>query len=58
MEKISLIGNRYGRLTVVELAEKRKRKDRKGYNYYYLCQCDCGNTKIMKKLKVISLVKR
>lgn len=49
MEKISLIGNRYGRLTVVELAEKRKRKDRKEYNYYYLCQCDCGNKKIVGK---------
>lgn len=34
----SLIGKRFGRLTVIERAEN------KGKHIYYLCVCDCGNT--------------
>ena len=39
--KNSKVGNRYGRLTVLEI-DKSKIGGRQGY--YYICQCDCGNT--------------
>ena len=38
--KNSKIGNRYGRLVVLEI-DKNRYKKRQGY--YYICQCDCGN---------------
>jgi hypothetical protein len=37
---LELIGQRFGRLTVVE----RQDKDNKA-NWRWLCRCDCGNTK-------------
>lgn len=37
MKKINIIGNKYGRLTV--LSENGK----KGKNILWLCKCDCGN---------------
>ena len=41
--KINEIGNRYGRLTVIDLANS----DNQGHAYWR-CICDCGNTKICK----------
>ena len=41
-QKINEIGNRYGTLTVIEEA-----KDKNGRSAQ-LCQCDCGNTKIVR----------
>lgn len=37
-----MTGQRFGKLTVIELAEKDKRGECK-----WLCKCDCGNTKIV-----------
>lgn len=34
-------GDRYGRLTIISEAEKR------GNYRYFLCKCDCGNTKVI-----------
>lgn len=41
--KPTLVGERYGRLTVVELdhVEKSRR--------YWRCQCDCGNTTVVRE---------
>lgn len=38
---INLVGQRYGRLVVLEQAESHKGR------IAWLCQCDCGNTKIV-----------
>lgn len=40
-----LTGKRYGRLLVVELAEKPQNKATKGK--YWRCICDCGNEKVV-----------
>lgn len=37
----NIVGNRYGRLTVIEHAGTKKECS------LWLCQCDCGNTKIV-----------
>ena len=37
----NIVGNRYGRLTVIEYAGTRKECS------LWLCRCDCGNTKIV-----------
>ena len=38
---MNIIGDKYGKLTILEFVEKRKRR------FYYLCRCDCGNTTIV-----------
>ena len=43
-----LTGEKYNRLTVLRLAEKR------GKNYYYECQCDCGNKKLIRAGQITS----
>ena len=44
MRKIE-IGERFGSLVVVEEVPRDRRPSQNGR--YYLCQCDCGNTKII-----------
>jgi hypothetical protein len=48
MEMIE-VGKKYGRLTVLELAYKKRRPSRptNGWEWYWLCLCDCGNKKII-----------
>jgi hypothetical protein len=46
---IDEVGNRYGRLTVIERAENTP--DRKAQ---WLCKCDCGNTGIFQGTKLRS----
>jgi hypothetical protein len=43
------IGKKYSRLTVLELAYKKRRPSRpnKGWEYYWLCLCDCGVKKVI-----------
>ena len=36
----SLVGNRFGRLTVISFSHRDKH-----HNYHWLCKCDCGNEK-------------
>ena len=46
-----LTGKRFGRLTVIRLYNKKQmyRNNKKcGFEYYYLCKCDCGNEKIIR----------
>lgn len=45
-----IIGEKFNKLTVVELVKIEERKDRKNaYNYFYKCICDCGNETIILK---------
>lgn len=41
----NLIGQRFGRLVVLERAEN------KNSHVYWLCQCDCGNKTVAKNGK-------
>lgn len=47
----NLIGQRFGRLTVIELHHREqvfnKRGIKKGYKNYWLCKCECGNEKVI-----------
>ena len=43
-------GSRYGRLVV--LREEKKPSD--PHHHYYLCQCDCGNTKLIRDRSLCS----
>ena len=42
-----MIGEKYGRLTVVQSAERKNREDT------WLCKCDCGNTTIATKSDLV-----
>ena len=44
MKRYKLEGRRFGKLTVIEYTDKR----------YWLCKCDCGNTKIVRTDRLIS----
>ena len=50
MKLIDLTGNRYGKLTVIKRDFSHKVKNKRTF---WLCRCDCGNTKIVdgQKLK-------
>lgn len=39
---------RFGKLTVLKLQTTKKHKT------YWLCQCDCGNTKVIRKDHLLS----
>lgn len=39
----NLIGQRFGKLTVVGLSDERSKERRR----MWICQCDCGKTKIV-----------
>ena len=45
MKSIDIIGERFGRLVVVDFYKGND----KPQNKYLICQCDCGNTKIVQK---------
>lgn len=52
MSKIfDLIGKKFGRWTVIELHDVIQRYTKNGVkdgkDYYYLCQCECGNTSVV-----------
>jgi hypothetical protein len=47
----NLIGQKFGRLTVIEYAGKGLTKDRTSR---WLCRCDCGNEKIVTRLNLIN----
>ena len=44
-----LTGQRFGKLVVLEFAGKTKRNDA-----LWLCQCDCGNQKILERKHLMS----
>lgn len=45
----NVVGQRFGRLTVISLDHKDKR-----HEAYWMCQCDCGNTKVVSGNKLRS----
>lgn len=44
---IDISGDKYGKLTVVKLSHKVK--NRWGSKTYWLCKCECGNHKVVRK---------
>lgn len=40
--KVDLVGQKFGRLTVIKFINKGK------YKYYWLCKCDCSNKTIVR----------
>lgn len=47
-----LRGKKFNRLTVLELFEKKQfyfNGKKRGYIRYWLCQCECGNTKVIRE---------
>lgn len=44
----SLVGNKYGRLTVIEHSHHVVAKNGKGTKHYWKCLCECGNEKIVR----------
>lgn len=48
IDPYDIVGNRYGRLTVMEYVGADDR-----YNYFYLCKCDCGNEKVIVRRSLI-----
>jgi hypothetical protein len=50
MRRINLIGERFGKLVVIEFSETRKEKGR--YKAYWLSQCDCGNQVVVQSIRL------
>lgn len=48
-----MIGRRFGRLVVLQLDKEQTEKN-KGHAKSYLCQCDCGNTKTVRKSNLLN----
>lgn len=46
------IGKKYGRLLIIEFLYKKPNQNKAGYKYYYLCQCDCGETTIAERYSI------
>jgi 5-methylcytosine-specific restriction endonuclease McrA len=46
-KKINIIGKKFNRLTVLEKVDAGK------YQYKYLCQCECGNKKIIQSTSIV-----
>ena len=51
LSKNPIIGKRFGKLVVLRLY--RKKKIKRGYGYYFLCKCDCGNEIITSRFNLI-----
>lgn len=47
-QKIDMIGQRFGLLTVEREATAEETAHIKNRGYYYFCRCDCGNTTIIR----------
>lgn len=46
-----IIGKRFGRLVVKQYSRCEKRKYERGYDYYYICSCDCNLEKRIEVLR-------
>jgi hypothetical protein len=46
-ERLELTGQKFGRLTAIRIAEKRKHK-----KYYWECKCECGNICVVMGTKL------
>lgn len=49
MKPKNIIGNKYKKLTVIELDHIERNQKRKENIYFYKCLCECGNYKIIRK---------
>lgn len=44
----SIVGKKFGRLTVIEFDHRNDGHD------YWLCECDCGNKKVVRRTSLMS----
>lgn len=58
MRRTSIIGNRYGKLTVKEMVYNVKKFDKSQARTYCVCQCDCGKEIVADAYKLKSGVKQ
>lgn len=49
-----IVGKKFGKLTVLSFSESKKKSDNRHYYHYYLCKCDCGNTKVIERGHLLS----
>ena len=58
MGKKNLVGQKFGKLTVISIGdiEKKKQSGRKSLRQYqrWLCKCECGNTKLVRENNLLS----
>ena len=47
----NIIGNKYNKLTILELERKEKKNNH--WRYYYKCQCECGNIKTIERDAIV-----
>lgn len=55
-KSIDLIGQTFGRLTIISLeySKQRYKKGKKsGFEHYYLCKCECGNNIVTSKRSLL-----
>lgn len=52
----SLIGMKFGHLTVLRIVEKPSEAKTKDRSIWFLCCCDCGNTKIVKRSDLVGKI--
>ena len=53
---LDLTNKKFGKLTVLKLQEKRPltyKGRKRGFAYYWLCQYECGNKKIIRQDHII-----
>lgn len=49
-----IVGKKFNKLTVLEFHHKKSNPDpKRGYFYYYKCQCDCGNITIVRRERLL-----
>lgn len=53
-QRTNILGQRFGRLIVKEIACETYRPNGNFHQYKYLCHCDCGNTRIVASLSLKS----
>lgn len=41
-----IVGQKFGKLTVLSFSHKKPHKTGTGFTYYYLCRCECGTEKL------------
>ncbi len=49
-----ITGKKFGFLTALNFAFRKRRKFGIGFSYYWLFQCDCGKRKIIERSSVVS----
>lgn len=49
-----IIGKKFGKLTVLKFDHKEKYIKGRNFIYFYLCKCECGNLKVLRRHKLLN----